>query len=552
VLGLAAVLFIGRLGARALWSEEVRWAEIPREMQLNADYLHPTINGHTYYDKPLGSYWLVLVASWLRGGVDETAARLPCALCGLLAVTLVMLIARRLFDEHTAILSGVILASCFSFVFFSRHASADMETVTGMLAALWLFLRYEQRGSGWWTVGLWLVMALTSLTKGLLGFALPLLVIGLYSTLSSGAATSRQASHRTWLNLLVTRNRWLFNRHSLLAILLGLAVYLLPFLLSCVVTGSTEGLGMVYRENIRRFYAPVNHRGPIFLYAGVIFLLLAPWSLLLPAALAHAHHRNADGTRSPGERFLLVWFWGIFLFFTCASSRRSYYLLPVLPAGAILIARLLVLRHEQLPRLARGLLIAGYVVLVVAAVGSIVLLLPAANVFPDPWSQLPGLPHPWVFVMLWGVCVGSVFMAFRSFRRGRVAISCSLIAIAFLGYLFLIAAPGMERYRTQKQFVEEVRARLEGHLDQLALLHHRDSVYYLGQPFPIAECQSTPGVERANAERKVRWVLLRRRDAEAFGTAARVVCTERISPWDSAQRRSQKLLLLDLFPRRED
>src|SRR5262245_4989815 len=112
VLALAALLFLGRLGERALWSEEVRWAEIPREMQLNADYLHPTINGQTYYDKPLGSYWLVLAASWLRGGINETAARLPCALFGLLGVALVMLIARRLFDERTAILAGVILASC--------------------------------------------------------------------------------------------------------------------------------------------------------------------------------------------------------------------------------------------------------------------------------------------------------------------------------------------------------------------------------------------------------------------------------------------------------
>ena len=46
---------------------------------------------------------------------------------------------------------------------------------------------------------------LTSLTKGLLGFALPVLVIGLYSSIESGGS-------------LVSRNRWLFNRKSLLAI----------------------------------------------------------------------------------------------------------------------------------------------------------------------------------------------------------------------------------------------------------------------------------------------------------------------------------------------
>src|SRR6266852_6298201 len=93
VLAFAGVLFFARLSERALWSEEVRWAQIPREMVQTGNYLWPTINGRTYYDKPLGSYWLVLLASLFTGGVDETSARLPSALSGLLAVALAMLIA---------------------------------------------------------------------------------------------------------------------------------------------------------------------------------------------------------------------------------------------------------------------------------------------------------------------------------------------------------------------------------------------------------------------------------------------------------------------------
>src|SRR5207244_10372761 len=82
VLALAGVLCFARLGERALWSMELRWAEIPREMALSGDPTRPTINGHLYYDKPLGSYWLVTAAAWLRGGLDETAARWPSAAAG--------------------------------------------------------------------------------------------------------------------------------------------------------------------------------------------------------------------------------------------------------------------------------------------------------------------------------------------------------------------------------------------------------------------------------------------------------------------------------------
>src|SRR5262245_4161093 len=127
VLALTALLYGVGLGSRSLWSEELRWAQIPREMRQSGNYLWPTINGHTYYDKPLGSYWLVLAAAWATGSLDEQAARLPCAVSGVLGVALLMSIARRLHDERTALLAGVILATSFSFVFFARHASADVE-----------------------------------------------------------------------------------------------------------------------------------------------------------------------------------------------------------------------------------------------------------------------------------------------------------------------------------------------------------------------------------------------------------------------------------------
>jgi 4-amino-4-deoxy-L-arabinose transferase-like glycosyltransferase len=179
-LALTALLFLARLGVRALWASEFRWGEIAREMLLTHDYFWPTLNGHVYYDKPLGSYWLVIAATWLTGGMNEAAARLPSAFAGLLAVGLLILLGRRLYDLRTAVIAAIILATSFSFVFFSRHADADVETITGELAALLLFWRNQDRAPGWWLAGLWSLMALTSLTKGLLGFVLPTMIIGVY------------------------------------------------------------------------------------------------------------------------------------------------------------------------------------------------------------------------------------------------------------------------------------------------------------------------------------------------------------------------------------
>jgi 4-amino-4-deoxy-L-arabinose transferase-like glycosyltransferase len=181
ILVLTAILFFARIGARALWSSEFRWAEIAREMILTHNYFWPTINGRVYFDKPLGSYWLVVGATWLTGAMNEAAARLPSAFAGLFAVALLIFLARRLYDLRAGVMAGFIVATSFSFVFFSRHASADVETITGELAALLLFIINERRPAGSWVIGLWLVMALTSLMKGLLGFVLPLTIIGVYS-----------------------------------------------------------------------------------------------------------------------------------------------------------------------------------------------------------------------------------------------------------------------------------------------------------------------------------------------------------------------------------
>ena len=61
---------------------------------------------------------------------------------------------------------------------------------------------------------------------------------------------------------------------------------------------------------------------------------MAPWSALLPAALVETHSlRRANAEPARSDRFALVYFWATFIFFTLSGSRRSYYILPILPAG---------------------------------------------------------------------------------------------------------------------------------------------------------------------------------------------------------------------------
>lgn len=532
VLGFAALLFGAQLGQRALWSEEVRWLQIPREMRSSGDWLWPTINGHTYYDKPLGSYWLVLLAAVATGSLDEQSARLPSAATGLISVFLLMLIARRLFSESAAIWAGLILASSFSFVFFARHASSDAETVAGLLAALWLFLKHEDHPSGRWIIALWITMALTSLTKGLLGFALPILVITACSLASAwSAAPPRWAA-------IIAGNRWMLNRASLIAIPLAAAIYLTPFLASLATHGSGEGLAMVYRENVRRFFDPVNHRGPIYLYSYMFFMLMAPWSLLVPAALVHAHV-GADKS-SRGRLLALTYFWAVFMFFTLSASRRSYYLLPILPAGALLIAQLLTERAAMRPA-AIWLLRIGLAFLTAALVLGGAVLLPIRAWLPAPFDQLPDLPCPAGFIAAWLLALAGAASAWLRPQPARIGAAFAIAAGLFMLYLFLGALPGIEIYRTQKPFSDAVVSRIGPACAGLALFGTREIVGQLDPPTPIAEFHAPAELTAAIHSHRLRWLIIRRRDWEALACPGAIALAETLQPWDGA---GSKLLLV--------
>jgi len=540
VLVLAGILFLARLGERALWSEEVRWAEIPRAMERSSDYFWPTINGRLYYDKPLGSYWLVLLAARITGGVAELAARLPSALAGLLAVTLLMAIARRLYDLRTAVLAGLILATSFGFVFWARTASADIENVAGVLAALWLFLGHEQRGPGGWILLLWQIMAVTSLTKGLLGFVLPILIIGIYASLGSVGSEPVAGSR---LRTLLLRNRWLLNFWSLLAIPLAAGVYLMPFLISNHAEASGAGLRMVYRENILRFFNSASHRGPIYLYAYTLFELLAPWSLLLPAAVVLAHRNKAD-------RFALVYFWSVFIFFTLSSSRRSYYLLPILPAGALLVARLLAVGPAFWTKAVRLLVQVGCGLLAVGLFLSAIALVPPLELLPAPWKHLPPMPCLEVFAGIWVVSmvVLVLILTRTGLRPGPLALAWGLIATLGMAYLFLFALPDAEKYRTQKGFAEKIRRELQGQTHRLGLYDTNEIVFYLDPGDPLPEFQKPEQLQQGIRELGLRYILLRRRHQEVLAGSARPLRSEPGYPWEGPGQEENKLVLMFVDP----
>ncbi len=556
VIGLTAILFFARLGARALWASEFRWAEIAREMQITSNYFWPTINGRPYYDKPLATYWLVVASTWLTGGMNEAAARLPCAIAGMLAVVFTISIGRRLYDLKTGVVAAFILATSFSFVFFSRSASADVETIAGELGSLILFLRHERDQDGWWVLWLWLVMALTSQMKGLLGFVLPLAVIGSYCMFGAGWAELGRAlingpvSQR--IGWIVDRNRWFFNWKTPLAIAIAIPIYYVPFAISNLETGSAKGLAMVYRENVQRYFEPFDHRGPIYLYAYVIFALMAPWCVMLPAALVNMHRAGSrhpdDSRRLQSDRFTMTFFWATFVFFTLSGSRRSYYILPILPAAAIMVARLLDQPFAQMSDLGRTLTKFGFGAIVVAIALSTLAFLPPAHFLPAPWSQLPPIPDPAIFAIGWIGSVAAVVYALRNFHPERIAIAIGTIAWLFMFYFFVFAMPAGDAFRSEKPFAARVRTLIGSDSSSLVFFRNQGPVFYLGLPLPVPEYDKLTDLNNAIGGGHVQWLIVRRRDLGLLKFRNEPVIAETLYPWEPKEHGLNSMVLVRVSP----
>src|SRR3990167_9494752 len=135
LLFAAAIILLTLLGAREIWTQEHRWADIVSGMFYRHDFLRPYLGENDYYDKPLLSYWLIAAFSQL-GGLTTWALRLPSACAGLIAIWSIYQLGTLLKDKSFGLLSGWLLLSTFYFIFWARVSSADMLNLAGILLAL--------------------------------------------------------------------------------------------------------------------------------------------------------------------------------------------------------------------------------------------------------------------------------------------------------------------------------------------------------------------------------------------------------------------------------
>ena len=338
LLALAAVLFFVGLGSLGLTDrDEGRNAEAGRGMFETGNYISPTFNYEPRFAKPVLVYWLMTL-SYHAFGVSEFAARFPSALFGIGLILLQYLFLTRCRGPVIGLFGAAMLLLNLEIIGLSRMALTDSVLIfftTLSLYGFWLGLHGEgrERHFIWF---FYIGMALATLTKGPIGFFIPLLAVGPY----------------LWL----TRSWPLFRRNGrLLPGLLLFVALALPWYLMMLNLHGERYTTSAQGDTIGRFFGTMEgHGGTLLFYLPVFLLGFFPWSGLLPFAWYQAYQswrearktgalpqsRGQDSTlSSPAlEWFAAVWVLGGLVFFSLSSTRLPHYIGPLFPAAAILTA----------------------------------------------------------------------------------------------------------------------------------------------------------------------------------------------------------------------
>jgi len=319
----AAVLLYA-LGARTLVPpDEGRYAEMAREMFASGDWITTRLNGIKYFEKPPLQTWMNAL-SFTLFGLGDWQARLWTGLCGLLGVVLTGVAGTRVFGARIGFYAALVLGSSFYWVACSQIDSLDMG-LSGMMTAALCALLIAQRDDASeserrnWMLVCWAGMALSVLSKGLIGLVLPGGVLVFYTIFS-----------RDW---------GIWKRLHLVKGLLLFFLIATPWFVLVGLKNPEQPHFFFVHEHFDRFLKKEHHREAAWY---IFFVLLAagsvPWVGVLVQSLIGAARRDGETTKFRPRLMLLVWVAFITLFFTKSNSKLPGYILPVFPAVALLVA----------------------------------------------------------------------------------------------------------------------------------------------------------------------------------------------------------------------
>lgn len=312
LIALAALLlFVPFLGAVHLFDwDEINFAECAREMLVTHDYFSVKINYQPFWEKPPVFIWMQALSMNVFG-VNEFAARLPNAICGIITLLVLFNVGRKIYGIQFGLIWTLVYAGSFLPHFYFKSGIIDPWFNLFIFCGIYyfiLFVNYNTRLQN--------TRSFPLLLKSALFIGLAILTKGPVAALVFGLCFLVY-----WI---VRRFSPIISITQVLLYALGVALVGGMWFLMLYLTGNASIITEFFTYQVRLFNTQdAGHGGP-FLYHWIVLLVgCFPMSVFA----LNSFKRNVHDT--PYQRYVKVWmiilFLVVLILFSIVKTKIVHY-----------------------------------------------------------------------------------------------------------------------------------------------------------------------------------------------------------------------------------
>ncbi|MEX0423966.1 lipid IV(A) 4-amino-4-deoxy-L-arabinosyltransferase [Providencia rettgeri] len=317
LFGFVLVTYFLPLNGRLLWQpDELRYAEISRELIISYNWSVPELLDIRYFEKPIFGYWVGAVFQMLFGE-NNISVRLGVVFSTLASGLFVYLSAKMAWKNSRLAFNAVFIYLSMLMVFTIGTYNILDPIVTAFITMVIFFFQwglttkyFSHKLLAFMMMGV--ACGLGVLTKGFLVLVLPVLVC------SVAAIYFKQF-----------KEVFVFSFVSLFTAF----VVCLPWAFVIASREPDFWNYFFWVEHIQRFMANnAQNKSPFWFYIPILLAAVLPWLGYLFGALRHAWQQKGL------HIYFLLWFIVPFVFFSITKGKLLTYILPCIAPIAVLMA----------------------------------------------------------------------------------------------------------------------------------------------------------------------------------------------------------------------
>ncbi len=298
------ILFVPFLGSVHLFDwDEINFAECAREMLVTHDYFSVKINFQPFWEKPPVFIWMQALSMSVFG-INEFAARLPNAICGIVTMLVLFNIGKKTVDKRFGFIWAFAYAGSMLPHFYFKSGIIDPWFNLFIFCGIYYFILFTNNKSIRLLIFSALFIGLGVLTKG----PVALLIFGLC----------------TGVYWMLKRFQPIITKKQIVLYTIAIASVGGLWFLMLVVTGNAAIIKEFFLYQVRLFNTEdAGHGGPFYYHWLVLLIGCFPVSIF---ALRSFKKNSSD---TPFQKHFKLWmmilFFVVLILFSIVKTKIIHY-----------------------------------------------------------------------------------------------------------------------------------------------------------------------------------------------------------------------------------